>query len=57
MDDARWRADAERYEFVGEEVTDKEITERYVGKYLPQRLRKQGLAAPVLYEPKRAFGD
>ena len=27
------------------------------GKRLPQRLRKQGLAAPVLYEPERAFGD
>lgn len=39
------------------EVTDKEITERYVGKYLPQRLRKQGLAVPVLCEPEGAFSD
>ena len=42
-------SEPDRYEFEGQKAS-REISKMYLGKRIPDRMRKKGMAAPVLYE-------
>ena len=42
-------SEPDRYEFEGQKASG-EISKMYLGKRIPDRMRKKGMAAPVLYE-------
>ena len=49
VDEWKPSREANRWEFVGWQVEDEPIVDRYVNKLIPEDKRKRGMASPVLY--------